>query len=255
MARSSKRVRPDWALGSLAEFGRRPTRHDQPANPYLAEPLRPVTLAHSGTSYEWRCRGTGYVRRSMTREPEMLSATVITLGMGYGGPHDVEATSLIVFTTTLLIVVFGVAARRIAHTGVGRRSRRRRVSLRGVISARERWSLLLMLEQALNEHVRQQQAEQRRLNSLLKTPSAVSRRLVTYVRGGVDSLRVEHQDGLVLRLSGVKNVMAYQLQASAARDRVELVHGSAREVVYEIRDSRNRRTVLCLSGIRVQRET
>jgi hypothetical protein len=183
----------------------------------------------------------------------MLSPPVITLGMGHGAPHAFDVTSLIVFTT-FLVVVAGVAARRIAHTGVGRTSRRRRVSLRGVMSLRERWSLLLMLEQALSDHVRQQQAEQRQLNSLLKTPSAVSRRLVTYVRKGVDCLRVEHQDGLVLRLSGVKNAMAYQLQASAARDRVELVDGSAREVVYEIRDSRNRRTVLCLSGIRVQRE-
>jgi hypothetical protein len=174
----------------------------------------------------------------------MLSPPVITLGMGHGAPHAFDVTSLIVFTT-FLVVVAGVAARRIAHTGVGRTSRRRRVSLRGVMSLRE---------QALSDHVRQQQAEQRQLNSLLKTPSAVSRRLVTYVRKGVDCLRVEHQDGLVLRLSGVKNAMAYQLQASAARDRVELVDGSAREVVYEIRDSRNRRTVLCLSGIRVQRE-
>lgn len=141
-----------------------------------------------------------------------------------------------------------------SQSGPGRSGPRPRVSLRGVFSWRERWSLQLMFEQALTEQSRRQDAAQRQLNSLLRTHSAGVSRLVTYVKKGVDFLRVEHQDGLVLRLTGVRKSMANQLQASAARDQVELVHGSAREVVYEIRDSHDRRTVLRLAGIRVERD-
>jgi len=123
-------------------------------------------------------------------------------------------------------------------------------SLRGVFTWRERWAIRRMLEKAVIDHGLHVDARQRQLNTMLRMSTPA--RLVVHVDVCDDGMRVEHDDGLVLRFNGVPAAIRRRLAVAVARDRVALVHGSVREAVFEVSDEQDGRTVLHVPAARVE---
>jgi hypothetical protein len=100
-----------------------------------------------------------------------------------------------------------------------------------VLSVRERVALWRDWRRVLVEHERSQDAARRSLNSALRDGRP---RFVLRVAADDGCIWVELDDGLVLRLTGIESSVAMRLFAAASGHRVRLVHGSVRQVVFEV---------------------